>query len=168
MSHTRFIFGFKAKYINETNIVIKKSDIYKGERVIGREFSDDGTDWALVKLDRKVINHNVTRLRKDGRISDNAKVHVIGHPCGLPLKIGYDANIKDNSEGSYFVTNLNTYGGGAGSPVFNSDTHEVEGILVRGESDFISNGVCNESLICPTTGCRGVDCTRTTMFSHLL
>jgi hypothetical protein len=52
--------------------------------------------------------------------------------------------------------------------VFNSDTHEVEGILVRGETDFISNGSCTESLKCPNTGCRGEDCTRTTEFARLI
>lgn len=165
---TRFIFGFKIKDINETNIVINNFDIYKGKRIINRKLTDDGPDYALVQLDRKVMNHNVAIIRTDGKISANTKVHVIGHPCGLPLKLGYDSIIKDNSNDSYFVTNLDTYGGNSGSPVFNSDTHKVEGILVRGETNFISIGNCNKSLICPTTGCRGLDCTRTTTFSHLL
>jgi hypothetical protein len=110
----------------------------------------------------------VARIRTDGKISDNAKVHVIGHPCGLPLKLGNNAIIKDNNNDSYFVANLNAFGGNAGSPVFNSDTHEIEGILARGGTDFIFVGSCNKSLICPDTGCRGQDCTRTTIFSHLL
>ena len=52
----------------------------------------------------------------------------------------------------------------SGSPVFNSDTHEVEGILVRGETDFVTQGSCRVSLVCPSSGCRGEDCTRTTEF----
>lgn len=36
----------------------------------------------------------------------------------------------------------------------------VEGILVRGEADYVSNGTCNVSKVCPSTGCRGEDCTR--------
>lgn len=168
LSETRFIFGFKVKDVNETNIVINNLDIYKGKEIINRKFSSNGPDWALIQLDRKVMDHKMARIRTDGKISDNTKVHVIGHPCGLPLKLGYDAIIKDNSNDYYFAATLDTYGGNAGAPVFNSETHEVEGILVRGETDFISVGNCNKSLICPTTGCRGVDCTRTTTFSHLL
>jgi len=50
----------------------------------------------------------------------------------------------------------------------NSDTHEVEGILVRGEADFVQQGTCPVSLVCPTTGCRGEDCTRTTEFAQFI
>jgi hypothetical protein len=58
------------------------------------------------------------------------------------------------------VANLDTYGGNSGSPVFNATNHQVEGILVRGENDFVTNGSCYVSLVCPTTGCRGEDVTR--------
>ena len=70
---------------------------------------------------------------------------------------------------SFFVCNLDTYGGNSGSPVFNSSTHELEGILVRGETDFIvtENG-CRKSNVCPQNDpnfvCRGEDCTRSTEF----
>ena len=168
LSEIRFIFGFKLNSINETNIVFNNSEIYKGKKIINRILTDNGQDYALVKLDKQVMNHKISRIRIDGKISDNAKVHVIGHPCGLPLKVGDNAIIKDNDNESYFVANLDTYGGNAGSPVFNSNTHEIEGILARGETDFISIGTCYESLICPTIGCKGVHCTRTTGFSHLL
>jgi hypothetical protein len=170
VSNTVFIFGFKINNIMETNIVINNSDIYKGQRIIGRELESGGPgpDWSLVQLDRKVENHKVARIRTKGKISDNTNVHVIGHPCGLPLKLGDNAIIKDNNKDSYFVANLDAFGGNPGSPVFNSDTHEVEGILAYGETDFIFVGNCNKSLICPNTGCGGVTCTRTTTFSHLL
>ncbi|WP_420540401.1 S46 family peptidase (plasmid) [Paenibacillus polymyxa] len=64
-----------------------------------------------------------------------------------PIKSGFavGAAVRDNPPNAFFVANLDTYGGNSGSPVFNSDTHEVEGILVRGE-----------------------DCTRTTEFAHLV
>lgn len=42
----------------------------------------------------------------------------------------------------------------------------MEGILVRGDTDFVrtENG-CRVSNVCPTTGCRGEDITRTTEFA---
>ncbi len=93
---------------------------------------------------------------------------MIGHPVGLPTKFAGEAVVRSNQQSAFFVANLDTYGGNSGSPVFNSDTHEVEGILVRGETDFVPQGGCNVSLVCPTSGCRGEDCTRTTEFSNLV
>jgi hypothetical protein len=78
----------------------------------------------------------------------------------LPTKFADGAAVRNNQPDAFFVANLDTYGGNSGSPVFNSDTHEVEGILVRGDADFVQHGNCQVSLVCPTTGCRGEDCTR--------
>ena len=164
----RFVFGFRMNGANNPTTKINNSEIYKGESIIGREFSDDGTDWALVKLDRKVENHPYVKIRKQGKISDNQVVHVIGHPCGLPLKFADNSFVRDNTKPSFMTCNLDTYGGNSGSPVFNSDTHEVEGVLVRGETDFEPSGNCNISLVCPSTGCRGEDVTRTTEFANLI
>ena len=89
-------------------------------------------------------------------------MHVIGHPVGLPAKVAGGAIVRDNTPNPFFVANLDTYGGNSGSPVFNSRTHRVEGILVRGERDFVARGNCTVSFVCPTTGCRGEDVTRIT------
>ena len=78
------------------------------------------------------------------------------------------ANVRDNSPDSFFVANLDTYGGNSGSPVFNQDDDVVEGILVRGETDFVFNGTCVVSNVCPTTGCRGEDVTRTSEFENFI
>ena len=168
VQNVRFVFGFRMNGPDNPNTKISNSDVYKGESLIDRKLTDDGTDWALVKLDRPVQNHTSVKIRKQGKIADNQKVHVIGHPCGLPLKVAENAFVRDNSNSSYMTCNLDTYGGNSGSPVFNSETHEVEGILVRGETDFEPSGNCNVSLVCPTTGCRGEDVTRTTEFAHLI
>jgi hypothetical protein len=76
--------------------------------------------------------------------------------------------VRNNAPAAFFVANLDTYGGNSGSPVFNSNTREVEGVLVRGETDFATQGGCQVSLVCPTSGCRGEDCTRTTEFANLV
>lgn len=79
----------------------------------------------------------------------------------MALKVAENAFVRYNSNSSCITCNLDIYGGNSGSPIFNSETHEVEGILVRGETDFEASGNCNVSLICPTTSCRGEDITRT-------
>jgi hypothetical protein len=147
---------------------INNSEIYSGVSIIGRQEVGDGPDWALVRIDRPVTNHRIAQIRRAGKISDTQAVHVIGHPVGLPTKFADGAAVRNNSASAFFVANLDTYGGNSGSPVFNSSTHEVEGILVRGETDFVQQGACNVSLVCPTTGCRGEDTTRTTEFAKLV
>ena len=76
--------------------------------------------------------------------------------------------VRDNSPGSFFVANLDTYGGNSGSPVFEEDSDIVEGILVRGDTDFVSNGTCIVSNVCPTTGCGGEDVTRAAEFKDFV
>ncbi|NPD21912.1 trypsin-like peptidase domain-containing protein [Corallococcus exiguus] len=161
----RFVFGYRMQDATQARTVITNTEIYQGVTLIDRQQASNGADWALVRLDRPVTNHRVVHLRLSGKIDDAQGVHVIGHPVGLPIKVAGGAAVRSNTQAAFFVANLDTYGGNSGSPVFNSQTHEVEGILVRGETDFASNGSCNISLVCPSTGCRGEDCTRTTEFA---
>ena len=164
----RFVFGFRMTDATTAQTVVDNNDIYSGVSIIDRKQVGNGPDWALVKLDRPVTNHPIATIRSAGKIADNQAVHVIGHPCGLPLKYASDAEVRSNTPKAFFVANLDTYGGNSGSPVFNSDTFEVEGLLVRGDNDFVTVNGCKVSLVCPDTGCRGEDCTRTTEFSALL
>ena len=168
VTDVRFVFGFRMRDAQNAQTAIGNGEIYRGVAVIGHRLVGNGADWALVRLDRPVANHRIARLRRSGRIGDGQALHVIGHPAGLPTKFAGGAAVRDNAPAAYFVANLNSYGGNSGSPVFNSDTHEVEGILVRGETDFVQQGTCRISLVCPTTGCRGEDCTRATEFASLV
>ncbi|HLP44779.1 MAG TPA: trypsin-like peptidase domain-containing protein, partial [Candidatus Kapabacteria bacterium] len=68
----------------------------------------------------------------------NKSIHVLGHPVGLPLKYASGETVSDNSDKSYFTANLNIYSGNSGSPVFNSDKHEVIGLVVRGYDQYFS------------------------------
>jgi hypothetical protein len=160
----RFVFGFRMINATKARTVFPANDVYKGKKLIGRKLSSDGTDWALVQLDRAVVGHAPVKFRKTGKIADQQSIFVIGHPCGLPQKYAGGAAVRDNAPTPYFVANLDTYGGNSGSPVFNAQ-NTVEGVLVRGENDFVSNGGCYVSMVCPTTGCRGEDVTRATVWS---
>lgn len=169
VTDVRFVFGFRMEDESEAKTTISNSEIYSGKEIIGRKLTDADTDWCLVKIDRPVENHTPFKIRKSGKVEAGQKVHVIGHPCGLPLKYAGGAWVRDDHNDAYFVANLDTYGGNSGSCVIGDDTGQVEGILVRGDTDFISTGEgCNVSNVCPTTGCRGEDCTRTTEFANAL
>jgi trypsin-like peptidase len=165
LTEMRFVFGFRMTDQRTARTTFPASDVYRGASLLGRQLAADGTDWALVRLDRPVTGRAPVPLRTSGKVSGTSRLFVIGHPCGLPQKYAPGAQVRDNSPAPFFVANLDTYGGNSGSPVFNAATYKVEGILVRGDNDFVTNGSCYVSLVCPTTGCRGEDVTRATVWA---
>jgi Trypsin-like peptidase domain len=156
----RFVFGFRMRDASNANTTFGKDDVYEGKALIGRKLTADQTDWALVRLARAVVGRAPVPYRTSGKIGSAQKLFVIGHPCGLPQKYASGAQVRHNSPSAFFVANLDSYGGNSGSPVFNAANRQVEGILVRGENDFVNKGSCYVSLVCPSTGCRGEDVTR--------
>ncbi|MDD5627517.1 MAG: serine protease, partial [Elusimicrobia bacterium] len=129
-------------------------------KLLGRLQEGAGADWALVKLDRPAAGHKPLALNKAGTPANKTPLFVIGHPAGLPTKVAGGATVRDASPEGYFVANLDTYGGNSGSAVFNAYTGLVEGILVRGENDYVWKGDCMVSNKCPEDGCRGEDVTK--------
>lgn len=168
LKNFKFIFGFEAENNGNIRTTFDNNDIYEAIRIVGRRLESSGPDWAIVQLDRPVLDRTPLEVRRTGKIPDNQEVHVIGHPSGLPKKVAGNANVRENSDSDFFVANLDTYGGNSGSPVFNSNTHIVEGILVRGDTDFILNGSCYVSNTCSDEGCRGEDCNRISELAHLI
>lgn len=165
----RFIFGFKVNSSNDINVTFSPNAIFSAKRLISKKLdSARGKDYAIIETNELIPLSQVLELTSNAKIPDSEEVYVIGHPVGLPLKIAGGAFVRDNSNTDYFVANLDTYGGNSGSPVFNGTTHKVEGILVRGEVDFKSQGQCNVSHPCPNTGCRGEDVTRVSQFKEFL
>ena len=157
---TKFVFGFAVKEKGKMPTSVATADVYGCSQLLGREQVNDGADWALVKLDRPVTGHAPLKLNMTGTIANKTPIVVIGHPAGLPTKIAGGSEVRDNSKNGYFVANLDTYGGNSGSAVFNAKTGLVEGILVRGETDYVYRGGCRVSNVCSSDGCRGEDVTK--------
>jgi hypothetical protein len=161
----RFVFGFRMVDRDTAQTTFDDDDVYEGVKLLGHRLSSDGTDWALVQLDRAVKGRTPVKLRTSGKIGNRDKVFVIGHPCGLPQKFADGATVEQNSRVNYFTATLDTYGGNSGSPVFSGRTRALEGLLVRGQTDFISVGNCRVSQVFPSTGAGGEDVTRVSMFA---
>ncbi|MGD9018575.1 MAG: serine protease [Desulfobacterales bacterium] len=168
LAQTRFVFGFRMMSDSDARTVIANENIFRGIAILDREEVSTGADYALVRLDRAATGRPVLAIRRSGKIGDAQSVFVMGHPSGLPLKYAPGATVRDNADANFFIANLDTYGGNSGSPVFNTDDGTVEGILVRGDTDFVRVGNCYVSNVCPTTGCRGEDVTRTNVFADLV
>ncbi|ATH08231.1 hypothetical protein BIY24_09795 [Halobacteriovorax marinus] len=139
-TYNKWVFNFTVD-----DELIKDQDVYGCKEIIARDEVSlpiiGTTDYAIIKLDRKVKGRAPLKFRTKGKVKNGADVFVIGHPMGLPLKVADNATVK-GSFGKTFKTNLDTYGGNSGSPVFNEKTGEVEGILVQGAQDFDTSGYC--------------------------
>lgn len=158
---TKFIFdyGYKTPYDNLSHA--EEDNVYSCKEVIHAEQSYTTlADFALVRLDRPVVGRSPLPIRKQGDVQVGDPLTVIGNPTGIPTKIAGGAAVRKNDAASYFVANTDTYGGNSGSAVFNSGTGLIEGILVRGEADFVYAGGCYRSNVCKEDGCRGEDVTR--------
>jgi len=131
----RIIFGFKMAAPSTPVTELFDENIYSGIEIIDSGYKRNGSDWALVKLDRKVKNREAATLSRR-KIFPWQAVHVVGHPAGLPLKYTSGAVVYDYADKTYFTANLNIYSGNSGSPVFDSETNEVIGMVVRGYNRY--------------------------------
>lgn len=163
----KWVFDYKMDSAKQNSIKVEASDVYSCTRIIARSLDNmTKDDFAVIQLDRKSDRRPLT-FRKSGKIAVGTDVVVIGHPSGLPTKIADGAQVRSHSS-KYFVANLDTYGGNSGSAVFNHRTGEVEGILVRGENDYVqSERGCMVSNKCDANGCRGEDVTYITNIKAL-
>jgi len=162
-----FVFDFSVDTPDRNPAKVKKKDIFLCKELIARQLDfGEGSDYAVIRLDRKVEGRRPLSFRTTEKVAANTELTVIGHPSGLPTKVAGGAAVRENNlDLPFFRANLDTYGGNSGSAVFNTQTGVVEGILVRGEQDFKEEDGCTVSFTCTDDGCRGEDVTRATEFA---
>lgn len=167
---TAFVFDYGFDHQGKDLSKVDVDDVYYCKTIVARrQESGVGQDYAVVKIDRSVVGRSPLKLRRSGAIAKGDDVTVVGHPSGLPTKITGGATVRANDSGlPYFVANTDSYGGNSGSAVFNNTTGEVEGILVRGETDFISRNGCMASNKCASGACRGEDVTKASVFMNYI
>lgn len=164
-----WVFDYKVENDTQANVTVDKKSVYKCKRIISQSLSRrTKDDYALIELDRKVTDRNPLKYRTSGKIKRGTELVVIGHPTGLPTKIADGAKVRKVNK-VFFQANLDTYGGNSGSAVFNAQTGEVEGILVRGERDYKYNSSkgCYETNYLSDNGGRGEDVTLITNIKEL-
>lgn len=150
LNSLRFFFGFKMSDHSTPVLCVPNENIYKGIKLIGRKynFKSKDSDWAVVKLDREVSGQTLAVLSR-APVSNGQAAYTIGHPLGLPLKYAPGTCIDDVHE-TCFSARLDLYSGNSGSPIFDGNTHEVIGIVVRGyRMDLRWTGSCWLSIIYP-------------------
>lgn len=165
---TKFVFGYALKKAGDYPNSVPKGDVYGCKSIIRRDLDDNpgffasifnggpGPDYALVKLDRKVSGRKALPIHRKAKPAKGDPLFVIGHPVGLPLKVAGSAKVRDASPKYFFKADLDTFGGNSGSAVFNARTKLIEGILVRGDTDFVvSPAGCRVAAVMPQDGGRG-------------
>jgi V8-like Glu-specific endopeptidase len=135
----KWVFGFAMDSAEKKHFSFKNEDVYQCEKILARTYTDEGLDFAVIKLNRAVEGRGALKVRQDGKINDDSKIVVLGFPFGLPMKVTSNAKIRNNSLEDFFVINSDTFRGNSGSPVIDISTGIVEGIIVRGDSDFKSS-----------------------------
>lgn len=165
----KWVFDYKVDHEDQGEVVVDSTSIYSCKRIVNRSLNSmNKDDWALLELDRNVTDRAPLTYRTSGKPRVQDPLVVIGHPTGIPTKIADGANVRSLSS-TYFVANLDTFGGNSGSAVFNAHTGVVEGILVRGTTDYVYNRElkCQVSNVCTNSGCRGEDVTYITNIPEL-
>ena len=172
-ANNKWVFDFRQDLIpeGEDQLYVNSDNVYGCKKIISRALSRASkNDYALIELDREVTDRPILKFRSEGKIEDNDPLVVIGHPSGLPTIIAGGANVRTNDNDFFFQANLDTFGGNSGSAVFNAKTNTVEGILVRGETDYAydAESGCYRVFKCKDDECRGEDITRITVIPELV
>jgi len=167
----RWVFDFNLNTEKQMDFAVSKDSVYSCKKVLSQTLNRSTLDdYALIELDREVTDREPLEVRTEGRVASREALLVIGHPTGLPTKVADGAMVRKNNNPFFFQANLDTFAGNSGSAVFSDETGLIEGILVRGETDYVYNRTlgCKVPKVCSNTGCRGEDVTRITNIKALM
>jgi hypothetical protein len=180
--NTAFVFGFHMIDALTPVLHVGENDVYTCASIVGR-VETTTNDWAVIRVDRPIVGHEALPLRRSGAVQSDTQVAglaVIGHPAGIPAKYADNSTVMEYGNPYYFMANVDVYAGNSGSAVVSLDATGallyVEGILVRGNQDWIltpatSGGYCLASVVCDDSGCTGSagsgweEITRSTVFA---
>lgn len=129
-------------------VTLQNKNIYYCKQVVSHALSAFPLkkDYALIELDREVTDRKPLRLSTK-KPKKGTSLFVVGTPTGLPLKVATGSVKSKGIIATYFRTNLDTFAGNSGSPVFNEESGKVEGILVRGQEDYERSMGCLASTV---------------------
>lgn len=151
----RWVFDYRVESSEQVEVRVPRESVYSCKRIVTRAYGDS-EDYAVIELNRPVKDRRPLSIRRSGTADVGAPLVSIGYPSGLPVKIATGATVRELRE-NYLVSNLDTFQGNSGSAVINLLTGEVEGILVRGETDYVVDPVlgCKVVNVCRDDGCQG-------------
>lgn len=150
---------------NQDHIDFNNDEVYHCKRIVDREKNYlTHRDFAIIQLDREVLDRKPVSFDSN-EIKANTPLAIIGHPMGLPSITSDNAVVLSNNHNDqFFTSNLDSFAGNSGAPVFNLENYKLAGILIRGgsdlDSDFDSPDMCRTWFKCsdyPNTKCETED-----------
>lgn len=153
----RFVFNYFLDGNNCQMPTITADDVYHCKRF--SRIENDYFDHAVVHLDRPVVGRTPVQIQTTtAALAVGQHLNLIGFGSGLPAKIDTGGNVIDPraSQKDFFVANTDTFGGNSGSGVFTDDGTLV-GILVRGQTDYITRQGCRRVNV---IGCSDTLCSK--------
>ncbi len=146
-ANTRLVFNYYME--SDTDLAtITSADVFSCSQLVAHELSSgrETLDYAIVRLDRSATpRHAPAPVRNEvAPIGTGEPITIIGFGSGIPAKIDDGGRVLDNRSSlmDYFTGTTDSFGGNSGSGVFDA-AGQVVGILVRGDTDYVSNGSCN-------------------------
>ena len=159
-----FIFGVGYDLDTTDVRIVPRDHVFHCKQIIanGMNNTTDPSDYALIQLDRKAVGLHPLNIRHSGTLKRDTPLTLIGYPNSLPLKISENGHQLPTQSPSWFSASLDSFNGSSGSPVLNTKTLTVEGILIGGADDFIQTGSCWSTHRCRDDGsdCEGETVTR--------
>jgi len=113
------VFGYQVEATGGVPREIPADQVYRCKSLLaGYRDRASGEAWALVRVDRPFgANHPPLAIRRDGEMPVGTDLTVVGYPSGLPVKLAGGATLRGGTPVS-FTTDLDSYAGNSGSPVF--------------------------------------------------
>lgn len=163
------LFDYTAKKAITSPVRVPRGSFHRPVRELYRGI---GKDDDFVILEMSPVSDRAAPIRREGKIGDTDRIHMIGHPYGFPVKVAGRAQVLENSHEKLFEHYLDALGGHSGAPVFNADTHVIEGILRSAAADIVEGDdpgdVDDVFRICIEGQCPRGTCVRTTAFAQYL
>lgn len=133
LTGVRFVFGFTKETVKDHTVTVPKDNIFEGQscRRVDK--------WTMIELEREVDEKWIAAELCNKVVTKRQRVHMIGHGCGLSMKLSSGSQVVQDSDSTLFLSNLDSFCGNSGSPIFDSETHKVVGMMSGGKVDYIKN-----------------------------
>jgi V8-like Glu-specific endopeptidase len=130
---------FKVENEQNHRMMINPEAVYSITKIVKLEDSYLKDDFALLEIDRE-YNGFVPEIKMDYKIHDD--VLMIGHPLGQPMMFTNGQITNDYI--FQFTTNLDSFEGASGAPVFNLKDNSLIGLISVGTGpSFTKNEIKN-------------------------
>jgi V8-like Glu-specific endopeptidase len=139
-NEAKWVFSSDYNPASGSPITLEQEDLVTCKKILAyKKNTISKNDYALIEIEQQILHRPTLKYRKKNRVPKDSSFFVVGHPTGLPLIVTDQAKEIEGSTKFLFKIDSDTFGGNSGSPVINSQTGIVEGILTDGDLDYTLN-----------------------------